>query len=386
MSSWFSIKAKSETEAEVMIYDEIGFYGTTAKQFAADLAGIKAKTINLRLNTPGGDVFDGLAIYNALKSHPAEIVVHIDGLAASMGSVIALAGDKIRIAKNAYMMIHNPWTMAAGDASDLRKTADTMDKLADTLADTYAAKTGKTPKEMREAMQEETWMNAKESLAFGLVDEIADEDGDLPAAVAVTVTKFAKAPEALRRIAAMYIDKNGQRDKPASEGAGATVANPLENTMNLEQFKAFAAEHPEAAAPFIEQGKRAGATDARATEMARAKAVRDACGGNDSLALDLFIAGKEAEDAALTVATVAKAKADVEATIQAQAKEIEKLRAQVGTQAAIGGTSAVVETSATATLDPKVQAEQEWDTTPAIHANWISRDIFVKARVRELSK
>src|SRR5690349_3999363 len=97
-NNWYAITAKATNDsAEVSIYDAVGGYGVTADQFVRDLKAIDAKTINLRLNTPGGGVFDGTAIYNALRAHPANVVVHIDGLAASVGSVIAMAGDEIRI-------------------------------------------------------------------------------------------------------------------------------------------------------------------------------------------------------------------------------------------------------------------------------------------------
>jgi ATP-dependent protease ClpP protease subunit len=131
-NSWYAVVAKSADEAEVMIYDEIGMFGVSAKQFVTDVKGIDAKRITVALNTPGGDVFDGIAIYNALRQHDATINVRIDGLAASCGSLIAMAGDTIEMAANAYLMIHNPWTFAVGDAADMRKQADVLDKLEGT--------------------------------------------------------------------------------------------------------------------------------------------------------------------------------------------------------------------------------------------------------------
>src|ERR1041385_5076746 len=118
MNTWYAIKKNdaAPAEAEVSIYDEIGAWGVTAKQFVDELKAIKAQTIHLRLNTPGGSVFDGTAIHNALKEHPARIVAHIDGMAPSAGSFIAMSGDEVRMADNAYMMIHNARGGVMGEA------------------------------------------------------------------------------------------------------------------------------------------------------------------------------------------------------------------------------------------------------------------------------
>ena len=139
---WYSIQAAAKDVAEVLIYDEISSWGITAENFVKDLQGVTAKTINLRINSPGGSVFDGTAIFNALRAHPAKVVSHIDGVAASIASIIALAADEVRMAENAFYMIHNAWGVAMGDGAEMRKMADILDKIAGTLAKTYAAKTG----------------------------------------------------------------------------------------------------------------------------------------------------------------------------------------------------------------------------------------------------
>lgn len=387
-NNWYSIQAKADS-AEVRIYDEIGAWGTTAKAFAEELSGIKAKIIDLHLNTPGGDVFDGFAIYNTLKSHGATINVHIDGLAASMGSIIAMAGDTINIAKNGYLMIHNPWSFALGDAAEMRKQADLMDKLAGTMAETYASRAGGRPEKMRAIMDAETWYNAEDAKAAGLVDAITGEDGDMPSQAAKALKKFGKLPDPLRRIAAMYIEKTGPNDPPAPVGTGAKAAK-METPMNLETFKAFAAEHPDAVASYIESGKKTGIAEAHTSEIARAKAIREACGGNDGLALDTFLAGKSADEAKATIDAVAKAKADADATIKAQAAEIEKLKAQVGTQGPIGGLPAKKDEPEPAAADDtdaqaKAQAEQEWDAKAAGTTAFKSKENYVYFRVQVLT-
>lgn len=170
--SWYSISAKSEDVTEVRIYDEIGFFGVDAATFAQDLQAIKSKTIKLRINSPGGNVFDGVAIYNTIKAHPATVETHIDGLAASIASIIALAGDKIVMAQNAFYMIHQPWLLSIGTSTDLRKDADVLDKIEDMLIDTYATKSTKSRAEIKQMMANETWLSAKESLDAGFIDEI----------------------------------------------------------------------------------------------------------------------------------------------------------------------------------------------------------------------
>lgn len=173
--SWFTIKAAKNDTAEISIYDEIGFWGVTAQQFAKDLKalGNNLKQINLHIHSPGGDVFDGIAIYNLLKNHPANKTVYIDGLAASMASVIAMAGNEIIMPENAMMMIHKPWGIQGGDADDMRKYADLLDKVESTLITAYTAKTGKSETDLAEMLKEETWLTGKECIEQGFADKLA---------------------------------------------------------------------------------------------------------------------------------------------------------------------------------------------------------------------
>lgn len=171
-TDWYRIQAKADGPTEIYIYDEIGYFGDSAKEFAAKLSEVDAGELVLHLNSPGGDIFDGLAIYQALKDHKASVTVHIDGLAASIASVIAQAGDRIVMAPKASMMIHDGWTMAVGNAGDLRKTADLLDKQSDIIASVYADRSGMPVEHWRARMLEETWYSADEALQAGLVDEI----------------------------------------------------------------------------------------------------------------------------------------------------------------------------------------------------------------------
>lgn len=187
--------AKAADEAEIMLYDEISLWGVTAETFKRELDAIDSPVINLRLNSPGGDVFDSLAIYNALREHPAKIITHIDGLAASMASVIALAGDEVRMAENAFFMVHNPWAMVIGNADDLRKEADLLDKVAGSLVMAYTQKSGQSEDEITALMNEETWLNAEEAHEAGFVDEVV---GEAKEKASFDLSIYANVPDALK--------------------------------------------------------------------------------------------------------------------------------------------------------------------------------------------
>jgi len=201
----YEINASSEDETDVLIYDVIAWYAVDAAQLARDLQKITTPRINLRINSPGGNVFDGLAIHNMLKAHPATITTHIEGYAASIASIIALAGDTVKIAKNAFFMIHEPWSIIAGDAEELRKEADVLDKLSGALVSTYLEVSGKSEKQIKAWMKEETWFNAQAAVDSGFAHEII---GESSVNAGFDVSIFANVPDELReRI-------NATRSKP----------------------------------------------------------------------------------------------------------------------------------------------------------------------------
>ena len=172
MKTWYSIQAKADQSADISIFDEIGFWGVTAKQFIGDLKAIDAKTINLAINSPGGSVFDALAMYNALRQHPANVEVTVLGVAASAASLVAMAGDTIVMPENAFMMIHNPLNFAYGNADELREMADVLDKIGASLVATYANRTGLPEDEIKALLDAETWLNAEEAVLKGFADEL----------------------------------------------------------------------------------------------------------------------------------------------------------------------------------------------------------------------
>jgi ATP-dependent Clp protease, protease subunit len=198
----FRVVAQAADAAEIMIYDEIGEdwfgEGITAKNFRAELADLGGRPVNVRINSIGGSVFEGNAMYNALRDYPGPVETHIDGLAASIASIIALGGRRVHIAENAFLMIHNPHGMALGESDDMRKMADTLDTVKGSLVGVYAKRTGKDPEVIAQWMDEETWFSATEAKAHGFVDEITEaQDYKL----AASLEGFGKLPAALRALA-----------------------------------------------------------------------------------------------------------------------------------------------------------------------------------------
>jgi ATP-dependent protease ClpP protease subunit len=169
---WYSINNIVGGEADVMLYGEIGWMGTTAEDFVGDLKQLQANQINLHLSSPGGGVFDGIAIMNALRAHPANVTVYVDSLAASIASVIAMAGDRIIVRQAAEFMIHEASGLVIGNAGDCREMAELLDRQSDKIAGIYAARAGGTVEDWRAAMAKETWYSAQEAVDAGLADEV----------------------------------------------------------------------------------------------------------------------------------------------------------------------------------------------------------------------
>jgi ATP-dependent Clp protease protease subunit len=172
------INAKGKNEADVYLYDVIGDVwgeGVTAKEFVKELHSLTSvKTINLHINSPGGSVFDGASIHSALVLHDARVISNVEGLAASAASLVAMAGDEIYIAENAFFMVHNPWSIAIGDANELRKSAELLEQLTDSYAKNYTARAGNKSsyEQFRTWMDDETWFDANAAVAAGLADKI----------------------------------------------------------------------------------------------------------------------------------------------------------------------------------------------------------------------
>ena len=223
--SWFRMQATNNSQADIFIYDEIGYWGVTAKQFVNDLRALGDIThINLHINSPGGDVFDGIAIFNALKHHGAAITVHIDGLAASMASVIAMVGNPVIMPENTMMMIHKPWGFAGGDANDMREYADLLDKVESVLIPAYVEKTGKSSEEIAAMLEDETWLDGSECLALGFADQVTPSLQAMACIHSKRIEEFEKMPKSIRNMVTPPRG-NAPRD-PQQPPVQQSVANP----------------------------------------------------------------------------------------------------------------------------------------------------------------
>lgn len=171
--TWYGLGEKNaQGQVEVSIYDEIGFWGVSASEFIRDVKAASAGStgVLLRINSPGGEVYDGLAIYNYLKGLDVPLTAMVDGIAASMASIVLMAADVIIVPENAFVMIHNPWGVRMGDADEMRKGADLLEKMGDSLASIYAERSGKDVADILALMNEDTYMTGSEAVELGFAD------------------------------------------------------------------------------------------------------------------------------------------------------------------------------------------------------------------------
>jgi len=276
MKKWYEIKARSDTDAEILIYDDIGLFGITAKDFINDLRAIEGiENLTVRINSYGGEIFDAFAIYNVLARHPATVTVIIDGIAASAASVIAMAGDKVVMPENAFLMIHRAWGVVIGNSEDMREWADTMAKFDTAIVNTYLKKSDATPEEIEVLMRDETWLTAKEAYELGFADEVSDP---VKIAARASLRKFAKLP---KELAETEIDEDEERKEEAGTAAsndhdelnqaaaapdtGAVIAEFTAEDVEIARAFGFAdakgilslcakAGVPEAAAEWLDKG------------------------------------------------------------------------------------------------------------------------------------
>ena len=217
-------------KATVRIYDEIGWFGITAEAFAGELGKITADEIEVQINSLGGDVFDGIAIYNALRAHPAKVTTRIDSMAASIASVIAQAGDRRVMLTGSQMMIHEAWGLAIGTAGDMRQLAEVLDKQSNIIAGIYSERSDGDQDDFMGKMVAETWFDADETVEAGLADEVVkpsrqDKPADraphkfaaLAASVVTDVERLAAETEKVVTF------RTGQGKPPLSEDAVAIL-------------------------------------------------------------------------------------------------------------------------------------------------------------------
>ena len=264
MAKWYEIKAaapvaegEAPKPAEVLIYGNIGDRwnedGVVASELVRDLSALQADTINLRINSYGGSVPDGLAIYNALRRHKAAVNVFVDGVAISCASYIAMAGDTITMAKNSQMMIHAPWTFAYGNSNDMREQADILDRYAKAMASAYADKSGKTYEDALALLTDgkDHWFLAEEAVAEGFADQVGEEES-IAASLARSFDLTRFTPAASARPAQRGNSTNAaaaapqpeqhmpQATLPAAAQAAPFARTKDDNAQVLAMFKPFA--------------------------------------------------------------------------------------------------------------------------------------------------
>jgi len=314
--TWFSI-TNTAAAIEVSIHDEIGAWGISAKDFLTTLKSQPQNLpLNLSIHSPGGEVFDGWAIYNALKARTAPVNVKIEGLAASMASVIAMAGSTITMPRNAYLMIHNPMGVAIGEAADMRDLAALLDKLRDGIVNAYESRTGMPRDEIIAMMNAETWMDGADALARGFVDN--NSDAVALAAAAFDTRKFINMPPA----AITPAQEIEPISPPVADPAPVEPAAPVIEDQPTEIIPTASVEPPAPEAKgFFDRILAAVSGDAALkTELASARAA---------------LASRDGEVAALNAKlTAAEAKATQFDALVAQVTQLEAAAKSTGQAAA----------------------------------------------------
>jgi ATP-dependent Clp protease protease subunit len=204
LNRWDStIRASEEKDSDertIGIYDVIGEDwwtggGFTSKRMAAALRSLGKGPVTVAINSPGGDMFEGIAMYSMLKDHAGEVTIKVMGLAASAASIIAMGGDQVKIARPAFLMIHNAWVIAIGNRHDLRSVAEQLEPFDAAMADVYAARTGEDQKAMGKLMDRESWIGGSAAVDQNFADALLDSEE-----VQKTEEKGAKAAAAVRRM------------------------------------------------------------------------------------------------------------------------------------------------------------------------------------------
>lgn len=238
LARWDSgVRASADDARAISIYDAIGHDlltgdGVTAKRVAAALRAMGPGPVTVNINSPGGDMFEGLAIYNLLREHDGEVTVKVLGLAASAASIIAMAGDEVQVARSGFLMIHNAWVCVCGNRNDLREIADTIEPFDRAMAEVYAARTGESVEDVAALMDRETWMGGSEAIERGFADgylpsdQLAQSEGGKAKAAIRRLESALRAcglpkSEAIRLLSEI---KAGTGE-PASPGAGDPADN-----------------------------------------------------------------------------------------------------------------------------------------------------------------
>lgn len=279
----FEIRNQGEDTAELLIYGIVGDYWDEldAADVVKAIRSIDAKNIVVKIHSEGGSVFAGLAIYNALMDHSARITVRIDALAASIASVVAMAGEVVEMPGNAFMMIHNPWVMVVGDEQEVAKAADMLGKIKQSLMSVYNLKTGIENEQLSDMMDDETWLMAKEAVELGFADKIVGTAPVENRAFFNQLKNFRKVPQQIKEIMNAPAntspeDKHQKKEVPM--------------TITLESIRA---DYPDIAKALYDEGHAAGVTEGAKGELDRVRAVQaQSMPGHEELVAELAFDGK----------------------------------------------------------------------------------------------
>lgn len=238
MKKFWNIKAKGEKIGELTLYGAISdetWYGdeVTPKKFGQELAALgELERLDIYINSPGGDVFAGFAIHNMIKRCAAEVVAHVDGLAASAASIVCMAADKIVMPKTASMMIHNAAAETYGNKTKLRKMADELERVDGQMAEIYAERSGMDVAEAARMMDEETWMTGEEALALGLCDELDEMQAVACAGLEKYGNVYRNMPEELKK---EKPDRNEDYEGNANGGESEPVADKKNQALSEQR-------------------------------------------------------------------------------------------------------------------------------------------------------
>ena len=216
---------------EIFVYDVVSGkgQGVSSKEITDQIAKFNSRdAVNVRINSPGGSVFEGLAIYNALRRHPGKVIVDIDAQALSIASVIAMAGDEIRIANNAWVMVHQPWSNQGGTADQLRREADLIDGVEEKLIAIYISRTGQSIDSIETMMAKETWMNAQRAKDLGFADTITENSA---IAAMVDLKRFKHPP---REFVTRVNTKTGLPNRPRLDALRPKLARIKRVTREIK--------------------------------------------------------------------------------------------------------------------------------------------------------
>ena len=382
MKRWYDFRAQAKG-AEIVIYDEIGAFGIPAKAFLDELKALGPVTeLTMRINSPGGSVFDGVAIYNALKRHNARITIWIDGIAASIASMIAMAGNNVVMPENAMLMLHDPSGLVMGTAADMRLMAEALDKMKAGMVAAYRDKSGRDDPEIEALMAAESWLSAQEAMDLGLADRI---EQPVRMAAHFDLTRFRNTPPQLAASLSFHPQEDAMSDPnktssskrdaakaasaPDGNASTATDTQPAEAADGIPRAESVApAPAPEtvseaqapASSTRAEVGAPAGAAEPRAAAAAASPAPVPAPAPQPTAQV-IDLEGVRAEERRATLAYVAEVhelcdiagRGDLAAGFVAKATPVAQIRrALLGARAAEDEATAIRSQVRPATVEP----------------------------------